>query len=95
MQSENAPQAEEALTQAKKAFAEIEKYEKQLESENFVLERVRNYVVRIDDYSTHKLLDKILDKILSTAKDIKDAVEVSKSGLRGIELILASKKGSK
>lgn len=95
LQSENAPQAEEALTQAKKAFAEIEKYEKQLESENFVLERVRNYVVRIDDYSTHKLLDKILDKILSTAKDIKDAVEVSKSGLRGIELILASKKGSK
>lgn len=89
-QSENAPQAEEALTQAKKSFAEIETYEKQSEE----LAREANHISKYANPNTD-LIQRAVDKISAISKEIKDAVEVSKSGLRGIELILASKKGSK
>lgn len=95
LHSENALQAEEALTQAKKACSEVEKYEKQSEELTRNANDMLDYAAKSWSFQSTGMIQITVAKISATAKKIKDAVEFSKSRLQKIESILASKKESK
>lgn len=95
LHSENALQAEEALTQAKKACSEVEKYEKQSEELTRNANDMLDYAAKSWSFQSTGMIQITVAKISATAKKIKDTVEFSKSRLQKIESILASKKESK